>query len=1188
MHIKTKSVKFFGRVAAVVFVLAGLLGVGIKLTQQTPSVVADSPMVEGVTPSNGLSYGTLTTYIYRINNGLGGAPCWNGGSGCYTSHAMCLQPTKASQVGDYGYVSSDAADAVKKIIMVSDAAVNSTIYNAFRSSSGIDLEAIGGQINGGVGAVTYGSGGYYTAGQARAFMVGHILAGAAYTGTIYSGYYDGISDYGTTAALNLAYQTIMDWFNSNYTDAPAQFTLNTFTPSDYTHQTLGWVTGSYTPTPPPVRKGYIQLLKYDNATGYQAALNGTGVLSGATFRVYKQGSSTTLATRTTDSSGYTPSFEANEGETICFVETSAPTGYVLDTTPVCNTIVAGGTSYIAFGNARETTYGGVRVRKVDSETNTANARGTASVQGTRFTVYKSDSSGNVGASTGVTMTADASGYATTSNSALAIDPVAGGSWYCVKETAAGTGYNLSDTSCKKFYLSTTGQIYDLTGSPFKDTVIRGSLTITKQRKILTSLSSEWVDAPLAGVTFTLINTADANIAYTTSATNADGVVTLNNIMYGTYNVTENRTQFNSAYNLQNFTITISSQGQTVTKSVMNTLPDNPALNTTARNSNSNPTDPTNPSEDDKEIEVGQNAGVTDHMIYSGLQAGADYKIEGELWKITPPQEIIAVTSHDFTAPSNGQGNFEVDFSSVDTTNYTGEQLSIVQKLYKKNGNEWLYIMAHNADFSDANEVVTVANYGLSTTATDDADNDHMIEPERAQVVRDRVVYQNLVQGRDYILVARLIDKNATVADGQTRVLRINDTEVPAIVTKITMPAQTEASTTVRFNIDATDIPGRELVVYERLYEYVEGANSSNWETVLTELVIAHEDLNDTNQTIKVRPRIGTQASDEYDNDNKVGAGVATIIDKVSLEGLSKERYKLVGYIVEKKGENGSETVDTPIQAPNEEGNVVEIKVSSAMDLRNASAIPTEAEMRFVFDTREFAGKEIVIYEELYRVENNGSETLIAWHKDVNDEKQTVEVFEPKIKTKALDAADNDKVLALDKEVTITDQIDYEGLVPGNKYTLVGELHDKKTGDVVELVDGSTKVIHVFEPAQDRGVELMDFVVDTRKMSGKELVVFEELYFGEWIIEEVDEETGDVITPAVELTEEDKLTEHKNINSDNQTVKVIVEKPDTGIFSSESEGAEAGQVYVMPVVIIAISFGALAGYRIFRKRSFGWK
>lgn len=1278
MHIKTKSIKFFGRVAAIVFVLAGLIGAGIKLTHQAPSVIADSPMVEGVTPSGGMSYGTLTTYIYRVNSGTGGAPCWNGGSGCYTSHAMCLQPTKASQVGDYGYVSSTSIDAVKKIMLVSDAAVNSTIYNAFRTTSGVDLEAIGGQINSGVGAVTYGAGGSYTAGQARAFMVGHILAGAAYTGTISSGYFDGIGDYGTQSTLSLAYQTIMNWFNTNYSDAPAQFTLNTFTPNDYSHQTLGWLTGSYTPTP---QTGRIQLLKYDSATGYNAALNGTGVLSGAVFRLYEYGNSgTTLANRTTNSNGYTPVYETTAGKTICFVETTAPTGYVLDTTPKCATIQANSTVYVDLANTKSTgnirlyktdsatstalsgavfrlyeqgnsgvtlatrttgsngyteTYtaehgkkicfvetsaptgyvqnttpvcgtisggttvtltltntkqvlnGGVTIKKVDVDTNSGSARGSAKIQGTTFTVYKSDSNGTVGASTGVTLTADANGNASTSNSALSIDPVAGGSWYCVKETSASTGYNLTDTSCKKFYLNSNGQMFSLASTPFVNKVIKGSLTITKQRKIFTEASNSWVNVPLSGVTFTLTNTADSSIKYTTGATDNNGNVTLSNIIYGTYNVVENRTSTNAAYTLQSFTITISSEGQTVTKSVLNELPDNPAIDTTARNTNSNPSDKGNVSQGDKEIEIGENAGVTDYTTFSGLEPGADYRLEGELWKINPPQERIATTRHDFTAPSGGTGNFDLGFDDVDTTSYIGEPLGIIQKLYKENGDEWLLISVHNADLTDTDEIVNVVDLGLTTTAVDDTDGDKIIEPGRAQVVRDKAVYVNLVQGRDYILVARLIDKNASKADGQTRVLRIGGNEVPAIVTKFTMPNDTEGNTTVRFPIDATEIPGRELVVFERIYEYVEGANSSNWEQVLTDLVISHEDLDNSSQTVQVRQRIGTEALDKYDEDHVIGVGMATIVDTVRLEGLAKENYKIVGYVVEKKGENGEDTEDVPIRALKENGNLADIKIEAPLDLRTATVIPEDMEMNFKFDTREFAGKELVIYEELYRVESNGTNTLLAWHKDATDANQTVKVATPKVQTTATDKADDDKELEMNEEVTITDQISYEGLVAGDTYTLVGELRDKKSGEVIELADGTTKVILVFEAPQDTGTEVMDFVIKTDDMEGKEIVVFEELYFGEWILEEVDEETGEVITPAQELTEDDKIAEHKDLNSVKQTVKVKVKIPDTGVISHESDGVEAGQIYVVPVIIAVVSLGVAVGFRLYKRRNFGF-
>jgi hypothetical protein len=841
---------------------------------------------------------------------------------------------------------------------------------------------------------------------------------------------------------------------------------------------------------------------------------------------------------------------------------------------------------LTLSNTKQVLNGGVTVRKVDVETNSASARGSARVQGTTFTVYKSDSNGTVGTSTGVTLTADAYGNASTSNSALPIDPVAGGSWYCVKETSAGPGYNLSDTSCKKFYLSSNGQMFDLSTMPFADSIIKGSLKITKYRKMYDATTNGWTDVPFSGITFTLTNTANSAINYTTGETNSNGEVTLSNIIYGTYTVVENEAPNNAAYTLESFNITISSQGQTVTKTVVHKLRDVPQIDTVARNTNSNPDDKENVSPEDKEIEIGENAGVTDYTMYGGLEAGASYRVEGELWKITPPQVKLTTKTQNFTASSGGTGSFDLNFNTIDTTEYIGETLGIIQKLYKKNGNEWLLTTVHNADFSDTKQIVRVVDLGLSTVATDDADGDKIIEPDRAQVIRDEVTYQNLVVGRDYILVTRLIDKAATKTAGTTKVLEVNGVEVPAKITKITMPDAIEDSKTVRMNIDATSIPGKEVVVYERVYEFVDGVTSTNWEDLLDELVISHENVNDASQTVKVRPRVGTEAVDKTDNDHVIGAGMATIVDRVSLAGLTKEKYKVVGYVVEKKGQNGEDTVDEPIEATVETGDRAQVIGETTMDLRSASVIPNSTEVEFKFDSREFKGKVLVIFEELYRVENNGSETLIAWHKDVNDAGQTIRVATPKIQTTASDKKDGDKELEKDAEVTIVDKIEYEGLIIGETYTLVGELRDKETGEVIELLDEKTKVIHVFEAPTTSGFEEMEFTIKTEEMTGREIVVFEELYLGEWIEEEVDEETGDVITPAQELTEDDLITDHKDLNSKNQTVNVELEVPDTGAFTHGNEGVKVLAILTVPVVAM-IGFGTMMGIKINRRRNFGW-
>ena len=1619
MRIKTKIREVFSRVPKNlligVFAISALAGTGLGAYLWASNAVADSPMLEGATPSGGISYGTLMTHVYRVNDGSGGSPCWNGGSGCYSSHAMCLQPTYSSHVGDYGAVGTLSNADIVKVMLVTDPVYNSAIYSGFQTylntNAGWTTESLGLRLAS-PGTVSYTSSNAYSSSEAASFVVGHVLAGAVYTSTVSyvvnsdgsvtaTGSFAGISDSTLTHDLSLTYAYIIAYFNSNYISAPGQYVVNTFTPSTAGNQVVGWLTGSYSPTPVTPTTGRLTVVKLAN----DESGNPTSTrLTGAIFWICADTSCVTTYQQglVTGSDGTFTSAELEPG-TYYLVEKSAPTGYVLNSTPRSFTIAADDTTVVYFYNDPEhVNMGGVRVKKVDAETSTAGVRGSATVQGTTFTIYNSNASGTVGGSTGVTMTADATGYASTSGTLTIAD---GGSWYCVKETGVGTGYNLSDTSCKPFQLTYDGQVYDLTSSPFSDTIIKGSLTITKQRSVYSADSHGMVTEPLAGVTFTLTNTADSSISYTTGATGTDGTVTLSGIIYGTYNVTENRSDANAAFDLENFTITINTEGQTVTRTVVNEMPDTPLIDTVARNTRSDPSDKTNPSAADKEIEISGSARVTDYITYSGLVAGANYRLVGELWKMSAPQLKITTKTQDFMASTGGAGSFDFDFDAFNSGEFIGETLSIIQRLYKKNGDEWLLIAEHNLDLTNTREQVTVANVGMTTTArsersadnkvlavgkvkivdtvevsgltqgqsyvlrgvlkkpdgtvialsngatykdetytmslstgslatvtvefevetsqyigqsiivaetlftaddltnplfthedltdnasnpqrvtvltptvttratngasgedekivnvgrtritdeatytglvpgqqyrltgkvvvagsdpeitvatlsedfaattengsrtlnfdfdstayytegretkfvvyeyiyrlatgapsdpiaqhedpdsvdqtvtlatpaisteawatdgdgsasnvllvgdtgaidtvnysgliegdwymlegelwdkdanasleitaftqfqagsngrgsvdvefdnldtttlqgktiaiktvlkrdpehnsgnntvlvthnaslnveaeeltvdvatvtttaADDADGNNVIEPEAGQVIRDRVTYEGLVPGQDYLLVARLVDKAASKAAGTVKVLTIDGEEVPAIVTKVTISNATRDEKTVKFTVDATEIPGKEIVVYERLYKYVDGASAANWEEKLTSLVASHEELESSNQTVKVRPRVGTEAVDSYDSDHAIGAGMAKIVDTVSLEGLSKEHYKIVGYVVEKKGTNGRETEDKPIKARTKTGVMkvngrvltdeeaaefleqmetmtddeiaaLELEVTTEyfmekdvinrteVDLRDTTGVTlTGVTMEFLFDTREFIGKELVIYEELYRIEDDGTETLIAWHKDPSEAKQTVTVSTPKIQTTAVDKIDEDKELANNASVVIADWVDYEGLVAGDTYTLVGELRDKNSGELIPLAGGETKVVYTFEATRDKGMETMDFEINTDGMSGREIVVFEELYYGE-----LEED---------ELEDDEKLAEHKDLTSEKQTVWVKIVKPNTGLVTRELDGAKARGVYAALVGIAIVSVGALIGLRVTKKSRFGW-
>ena len=223
------------------------------------------------------------------------------------------------------------------------------------------------------------------------------------------------------------------------------------------------------------------------------------------------------------------------------------------------------------------------------------------------------------------------------------------------------------------------------------------------------------------------------------------------------------------------------------------------------------------------------------------------------------------------------------------------------------------------------------------------------------------------------------------------------------------------------------------------------------------------------------------------------------------------------------------------------------------------------ELRFEFDDRELIGKNIVVYEELYFVDDNGDETLVAEHKDLNDDNQTIAVAVPEIHTVATDSSDGDKELANNTTVIIVDRVDYTGLVAGTTYTLYGRLVDKNTGEPIDA-DGAI-VSFVFTPSRDAGSEEIVFTIDTTGLDGKELVVFETLYIGE------DEE----------IIEDDIVAEHADLNDENQTVWVKIINPNTGFFTKSIDEAKQSGIYIVTVITGVLALGSWLIWRSNKRR-----
>ena len=222
-----------------------------------------------------------------------------------------------------------------------------------------------------------------------------------------------------------------------------------------------------------------------------------------------------------------------------------------------------------------------------------------------------------------------------------------------------------------------------------------------------------------------------------------------------------------------------------------------------------------------------------------------------------------------------------------------------------------------------------------------------------------------------------------------------------------------------------------------------------------------------NVPIEIGTKATVEGEKEVDPLDKV-----TLTDTVSYTGLVPgKEYKVTGVLMNK--ETGEKLLV--------DGKEITAETVFVPETKNGSV-----DVTFIFDATGLHGKEIVVFEDLYR-EN----VLLATHADINDEGQTVKIKNPEIGTKA--TADGKKEIAADK-ITITDVVSYTDLTPGKEYKLTGVLMNKATNDKL-LIDGKEITAEAtFTPKAPTGEVEMTFTFDARELTAEtEVVVFETLY-----------------------------------------------------------------------------------------------
>lgn len=431
-----------------------------------------------------------------------------------------------------------------------------------------------------------------------------------------------------------------------------------------------------------------------------------------------------------------------------------------------------------------------------------------------------------------------------------------------------------------------------------------------------------------------------------------------------------------------------------------------------------------------------------------------------------------------------------------TTSYKPEEIGsygFVEKLYDEKGN-----LLHSGKKGEATENVIVRpKIEISTSAKDKATdlNEGLAvegdsQPKEEIILTDTVSYKDLVVGRNYTVKGILMDKATGLAF-------VDSTGKKIVAEKTFTAEQAKGSITLEFLVKKTDMRGRTVVVFEKLFE---GEKE----------VAAHEDITDKNQTVNY-PDLKTKAKDSDTGTNEGNATEqVTITDQVTYKNLVVgHTYKVSGVLMDKATGKPLLTL---------EGKEVHAEKKFVADKSNGTV-----DLVFVITKDDLAGKTIVVFEKLYNQEKE-----VGSHTDIEDEDQTVSY--PKIRTKATETSIHGNT------VTIEDTVSYELLTAGKQYKVEGILMDRETGqpffvDKKEVTSSAT--FHA--PNAKTGTVKVTFAFDRSVLKdNKKLVVFQRLYGS----------TGK------------QIAAHEDIDDENQTVEVKpIVKIETSAVDQESKMQE---------------------------------
>ena len=529
--------------------------------------------------------------------------------------------------------------------------------------------------------------------------------------------------------------------------------------------------------------------------------------------------------------------------------------------------------------------------------------------------------------------------------------------------------------------------------------------------------------------------------------------------------------------------------------------------------------------------------VVDTVKYKNVTPGKTYKVSGTLYekvtdkdgKVTKKQLLDAdgnpVTAETEFVPEDTYGTVDVTFTFDGSLLKDNTPVVAFESLSYKDKE-----IASHSDIEDEDQTVTMHTSEIGTTATDKLDGDKTVIADAESTVTDKVEYDHVLTGKAYTMAGILMDAKTglPVLTGEGAKKYTEDD-----LTKFTsglMSVLGFQSNTYSIKVKDKDWGNGAAIVKNADGSYTYDASERT-------------ENKDGTWTVKTDTQTLTEQEDgTWKLTGLEGSGSATADGGTSFVRNIEETYKADEVEVTDNGIDWSNAKKLPtasidlakVKAYAEENK----DLLSCLVYKTAEFTPEKEsgsiDMDYTFNSNDVIDrlsgetKNLVVFEVMFKgsIENASDETpvsIVASECDKDNEGQTVKLAPSTIGTTATDKSDGDHELMAGKDAVITDEVKYEGLIPGKEYTLHATLMDKKTGEPLKVADKGVTAELKFTPNSESGtvsINLGEF--DATSLDGHTLVVFEELT-----------KQSDIDGKATDVT----VAEHKDINDEGQSVTV---------------------------------------------------